>query len=224
MHLGSLFILVACLLFGRQVPPLTTATPEESIMASVRKQKLSPHWFAVVEMPNGIRTNLSTGVLIDAPTRDERNVLKDQALEISIDLNRAARLAKTGGLTHEVATEMVNKILRCAGGEEINTLTTRQFTTDWLAGKSNEGTNARYSHVAELFLGHIDELADQSIRKVLYPDILSFIAMRRASGAAPKTIAVDVKALSNMFNLARRLGKITVNPVDQALALQPITL
>lgn len=192
-------------------------------MASVRKQNRSPHWFGCITKPNGTRTHRSTGIPIDAPTTDQRRENKERALEVARKWERTGQKAKRQGLTPDEAREIVNDILRSAGVDEIGAVTTRQFFKDWLEGKGNAGTHQRYEHVADLFLSHLNGLADQSMGKVTYQHVLGFMQLRRESGAAPKTIKVDVKSLNNAFNLARRLGKITVNPVDQALALQPIT-
>ncbi|HZR17846.1 MAG TPA: tyrosine-type recombinase/integrase [Verrucomicrobiae bacterium] len=191
-------------------------------MSAVRKQKRSPHWFAVVKKPDGTRTNISTGILVFATTRELWEQQRSRALEISIKLNRVSFDARQRGLTREQLIEIVNEILRTAGCDGIDTVSIRAFLRDWVGGKTTEGTRERYGHVAELFLTHLGPLADQSIGKVSYQHILDFIAARKKAGIAPKTIKVDAKALNNAFNLARRLGKISVNPVDQALALQPI--
>jgi len=191
-------------------------------MATIRKHKRSRYWIANLTMPNGRRTTRSTRILVGAPTAEERRDRREQALEIAGKWERAGRTAKRTGLTPDQARAVLNDILRSAGADEIGSVTTRAFFKDWLAGKTNAGTHERYGHTAELFLNHINGLADRSMDKVTYKDILSFIQLRRDSGAAPKTIKVDVKTLNNPFNLARRLDHIKTNPVEQALALQPI--
>ncbi len=130
---------------------------------------------------------------------------------------------KSQGLTQDEAMEIVNSIMRSAGADEIGAVSTRAFFDDWIEGKHG-ATKTRYAHTVELYFDHVGAVVDQSLRKNTYQHILGFMKARRASGAAPKTIKVDVKALNNAFNLARRLGKMTVNPVDQALALQPIVV
>jgi hypothetical protein len=163
-------------------------------MASVRKQKHSPHWSAVVKKPDGTRTNISTGILVDAPTRELWEQQRGRALEISIKLNRVSFQAKQGGLTPEKAAEIVNEILRSAGCDGIDTVTTRGFLKDWVEGKTTDGTQERYGHVAELFLTHLGTLADQSMGKVTYQHILDFISERKKSGAAPKTIVLATRS------------------------------
>jgi integrase len=191
-------------------------------MASLRKDKRSPFWIGSITKPNGERTTRSTRILIEAPTAGEGKDSKDLALEIVRKWERAGRRAKRTGLSPDEAREILNDILRSAGAEEIASVTTREFFKDWLAGKNNEGTHQRYEHVAELFLVHLNKLADRAMDKVTYQEVISFMALRRTSGAAPKTIKVDVKSLNNAFNLARKLAHIQTNPVEQALALQPI--
>ncbi len=191
-------------------------------MASLRKQKRSPHWFGCITKPNGKRTHRSTGILVDAPTADERRDNRERALEVACKWERTGRKAKRQGLTPDEARDIVNDILRSAGAEELDTETTRDFFKDWLDGKHG-GTQTRYAHTVESYFDHIGAVADLSLGKNTYRHILGFIELRRKAGAAPKTIKVDIKSLGNAFNLARRLGKITVNPVDQALALQPIS-
>jgi integrase len=191
-------------------------------MASVRKRKNSRFWIACISLPNGKRSNRSTKIAFDAPTAEERKENREMALEIARKWERAGRKAKRNGLTQDEAREVLNDILRSAGADEIATTTTREFFKDWIDGKTNEGTHERYDHVAELFLDHLGTLSDRAMGKVTYKEILSFIGTRRASGKAPKTIKVDAKTLNNAFNLARKLGHIPSNPVEQALALQPI--
>ena len=191
-------------------------------MASLRKHKRSRFWIGCFTKPNGKRTTRSTKVTVDAPTADERKDNRELALEIVTKWERAGRKAKRQGMTTEEAREVVNDILRSAGADEIGTVTTREFIRDWLEGKPNPGTHDRYEHVSDLFLGHLGTLADRAMDKVTYREVLAFMQLRQASGAAPKTVKVDVKSLNNAFNLARKLDHIKTNPVEQALALQPI--
>ena len=191
-------------------------------MASIRKHKRSRFWVGCITLPNGKRTTRSTRLPVEAPTADERKDNREQALEVTQKWERTGRIARRQGMTQDEARAVVNDILRSAGADEIASVTTREFFRDWLNGKTNDGTHERYEHVANLFLGHIAGQADRPMDKVTYRQILDFMQLRRASGAAPKTIKVDVKSLNNAFNLARKLDHIKTNPVEQALALQPI--
>ena len=193
-------------------------------MASLREHKKSPFLVVSLKLPRNKRTTASTKLRADAPTSEERKEKRNRALEVGNLLEGAGRKAEREGLTRDEAVELVNRILHAAGLPEIDKVTTRAFFSDWLKGKNNEGTNERYSHSAELFLNHLGPIADAGMGKVTYHHVLGFIKVRREAGAAPKTIRTDVKALNNAFNIARRLGNIPVNPVEQALALQPIAV
>jgi integrase len=191
-------------------------------MASLRQHPRSRFWIACITKPNGKRTSRSTGILIAAPTSDERKEQKENAEAVARKWERLGSHARRGLMTPDRAREVVNDILRCAGADEIDVITTRSFLTTWLEGKTNPGTHERYKVVVDLFFTQLGDLADKSITRVGYKHILSFISMRREMGSASKTITVDTKCLGTVFNLARRLGHIPVNPVEQALAIQPI--
>jgi len=191
-------------------------------MSSLRKHGRSRFWIGCFTKPNGNRTTRSTKIPVDARSADQRKSNRETALEIVGKWERTGRKIRGDGLTPDEARDILNDILRSGGADEIGVITTREFFKDWLAGKNNAGTNERYSHVADLFLTYITTLADRPIDKITYKEILGFIQVRKAEKIAPKTLKVDTKALGNAFNLARRLGHIKTNPVEQGLALQPI--
>jgi integrase len=94
------------------------------------------------------------------------------------------------------------------------------FLRDWLKNKDNKGTNERYTHVVDLFLAHLGRKSQSFLTSIGHRDIQGFIRSR--AGLAPKTIRVDAKILNTAFHLAKRLGFIESNPVEKALALNPI--
>ena len=96
------------------------------------------------------------------------------------------------------------------------------FLREWLKGKDNEGTNERYSHIVDLFLTSLGRKAQSYLTSISHKDIQEFIKSREEMGLAPKTINVDVKTLNTAFNLAKKLHFIEANPVEKALALNPI--
>ena len=191
-------------------------------MSSIRKDKRNGNWIACITLPDGRRTTRTTQIPIAASTPQERTAQKEQAEDLARQWEKVGRLAKAKGLSKEHARQVLNDILKSAGVEELETLTVRVFLRDWLAGKVNPGTRARYSHVVDRFLAACTERADKPLSDVTYSDILAFVQSRRREGVAPKTLVVDTKCLGNAFNLARRLGHTTVNPVEQALALNPL--
>jgi integrase len=73
-------------------------------------------------------------------------------------------------------------------------------------------------------LGFLGKRSRNLIGAVTHKDILGFIESRATAEIASKTISVDVKALNTAFNLARRLGIRTDNPVEKALAIKPMII
>jgi integrase len=91
---------------------------------------------------------------------------------------------------------------------------------DWLKGKDNEGTNERYTNTVDLFLETLGAKAKGYLTNIDHKDIKKFVESRK--GYAPATIRVDVKTLNTAFTLAKKLHFIQDNPVEKALALNPI--
>lgn len=191
-------------------------------MASVRKHPKSPYWIICFTKPNGTRTTRTTKIPVAAPNREVAKEQKEKALEIAKKVERAGRQAKRDGMTPERARGLMNDILRSAGVEEVDAIITRAYLATWISGKDGEGTNERYQHVANLFLQHLKKKADGPLSAITYQDVLSWMEARKKERIASKTRLVDAKILNNAFRLAVRLGHIPKNPVEQALAIQPI--
>jgi integrase len=102
--------------------------------------------------------------------------------------------------------------------------TVEHFMREWLKGKINEGTQERYAHVVEVFLKNLGKKSAMLLSKVSHRDAQDFIKSREALNLASKTIRTDVKILSSVFNLARRLGFADHNPFEKALAIKPINV
>jgi integrase len=180
-------------------------------MASLRKLRTSPYWIACYTLPDGTRTNRST------KTTD-----KALAKRMVLDWQEAANSAREGRFVESQARKVLNDILERVGQDKISSDTVASFLKDWLTGKDNPGTADRYGHTVKLFKAHLGRKQHSIMTAISHKDILGFIETRRNTGAASKTISVDLKALNTAFNLARKLGFITSNPVERALALKPI--
>ena len=141
---------------------------------------------------------------------------------MALDWQDAANGAREGRFVESQARKVLNDILERVGEDKISSDTVASFLGDWLKGKDNPGTAERYGHTVELFKKHLGRKQHSIMTAISHKDILGFIASRHNSKAASKTISVDVKALNTAFNLARKLGFISSNPVEKALALKPI--
>jgi len=180
-------------------------------MASLRKIKGSPYWIACFTASDGIRTNRST-----------KTANKHEALCMAVEWEQASKAARKGNLIESQARKVVNDILEKVGAETIKTEKAGAFLDQWANGKNNAATAERYSHIVEDFKAHIGKKADGQLTAISHKDILGFIESRKKAGVAPKTASVEAKILNAGFNLARRLGFITENPAEKALALKPI--
>jgi integrase len=181
-------------------------------MASLTLKKDCKNWIACITLPDGTRTQKSTGVPKDGDKR--------LAQKIADDFDNASRLARAGMFNEARARKVLNDILERAGEDKLHTDTVETYLKDWLKGKDNEGTSERYTHTVELFLESLGAKAQAYLTSITHKDIQKFIESRQ--GNAPSTIRIDVKTLNIAFNLAKRLHFITENPVEKALALNPI--
>jgi integrase len=181
------------------------------IMASLTLKKDCKNYIACFTLPDGRRTNKSTG------TTD-----KKLAQKLADEWEQASKEASKGQFNEARARKVLNDILRRAGEDTIHSDTVEVYLRDWLKGKDNEGTNERYTHSVDLFLASLGQKAQSYLSSVSHKDVLKFIKTRQDAGLAPKTILIDVKSLNIAFNLAKKLHIIQDNPVEKALALNPI--
>jgi integrase len=193
-------------------------------MASVRRHPKSPYWILCFTKPDGSRTTRSSKIPVAAKTRELAKEQKEMALEIANKIERAGRQAKREGMTTERARAIINEVLKAAGVDQVDTLSVRAFLNQWVDGKAKEGTTERYRHVADLFMAHLGDKADAALGSVSYQQVLSWMESRRKEKIASKTMSVDLKILRGAFALARRLGHIDKNPVEQALAMKQISV
>jgi integrase len=182
-------------------------------MASIRKTPNSPYWQAVITLPDGTRTNRST------KSKD-----KTTALRLAAEYQEASNRGREGSLVADQVRRVFNDLLTKVGAERMNGDSVETYLRTWLKGKNNPSTLERYSHTVDLFLDSLDGKRRSFLSAVDYRDVLAFIEKRERQGIAPKTISVDAKTLNTAFNLARKLGHISSNPVEKALALNPIEI
>ena len=180
-------------------------------MASLTRKHDCKNWIANITMPDGTRTSRSTGT-------DDKKV----AQTIADALEEATRKAKKGQFVEKDARAALNAILARANEDTMSGDTVDHFLREWLAGKSNVGTNERYTPVVDAFLNQLGGKANGLLSKISHKDAQNFIKSRHAKNYASKTIRVEAKILSGAFNLAKKLGFMDGNPFDKALAISPI--
>jgi integrase len=180
-------------------------------MASLRKKDRSPFWFACYTLPDGRRTQRSTG------TPDKR-----KALGLALKYEDAAREAVAGRFIESRARRVIADIYALANAEVLPNSSSRAFFKTWLDRKSleaDDGTHQRYTGVITQFLEHIKHKANADIKKITPTDVAGFrdeAAKRLAVGSAN----LMLKVLRSAFSTARREGLIDDNPAERVAVLK----
>jgi integrase len=166
---------------------------------------------ACLTLPDGRRTNRST------KTSDRK-----LALRLLQEWQAAADKARQGHFVEVQARKVLNDILAHVGQSPMSNETPKSFLDQWLRGKGDGGTALRYAGTVAKFLEYLGDRQSAPLTAISHQDVLGFIQKREEQGVAPKTLVTDLRTLSAAFNLARKLGLITANPVEHALALHPL--
>src|SRR5689334_13308800 len=99
-------------------------------MASLRRLENSPNWIACFALPNGRRTQRSTG------TKD-----RELAMRIAFKFEDAARLAKDHRLVESAARRTIGDIYELANGNRLASSTVCDFFQNWLNSKELESSD-----------------------------------------------------------------------------------
>ena len=180
-------------------------------MASLRKKDRSPFWFACYTLPDGRRTQRSTG------TSDKR-----KALNLALKYEDAAREAVSGRFIESRARRVIADIYALANTEVLPNSSTDAFLKTWLNRKSleaDDATHKRYTGVITQFLEHIGHKANADIKKITPTDVAGF------RDAAAQRLAVSsanlmLKILRSAFAAARREGLMDDNPAERVTILK----
>jgi integrase len=178
-------------------------------MASLRRIANSPFWVCCFTLPDGRRTNRST------KTSDRR-----LAQRLADEWQAASTKAREGVFVEAQARRILNDILAQIGQEPLRNESAESFFRQWLSGKGDGNTARRYSGTVNRFLGYLDGKRNSPLGEIGHQAILGFMEQR--AGVAPKTLSVELHTLGAAFNVARKLGLVGANPVEQALTIRPI--
>ena len=110
-------------------------------MASLHRdpRSKSPFWYVAFTLPNGRRTFRST-----------KERARNQAWEIALKWEKAAKLGRRGELTEAQARKILNDILESTGQGPMNLQSVDQFFSSWIESKQvskAKGTARRYVDV-----------------------------------------------------------------------------
>src|SRR5437870_5361900 len=159
-------------------------------MASIRKKERSPFWFACFTLPDGTRTQRSTG------TTDRR-----KAERVANEYEDAARSASEGRFIESRARRTIANIFALANSEILPSSTTKDFLDAWLNRKELEAgpkTYDRYAIVVSQFKEFLGGKAKRDVSNITAADITRF-RDDLAKRVTPGTVNVNLKILRSAF-------------------------
>jgi len=202
-------------------------------MASLHKRPGSSYWSCAFTDSAGKRHLVSTKtkdkreaqafcLRLESMTRQSNQgvggtVSKIDSPELLEAGLKLMQVAANGALSEATARDFVNRVMRASGTEaEIAGESTRDFFTNWLAGKevgSARDTFLRYRTTVDLFLTGLGKRATLPLSSVRTKDIENFRDGRLKEVGAT-TVTDDLKILRTAFNKARRQGTLHTNPCE----------
>lgn len=180
-------------------------------MASIRRQKSSPFWYACITLSDGRQTQRST------KSKDHK-----KARKIAEVWEEAENEKRDGILTEQAARKHISKSYEIVAGRKMNFYSIDEWIDEWLRLKSDSrraGTVIRYRSATSEFRSSIGNRVKLDIRHVDVSDALVFRDSLINSGKSNASINMDCKALSGAFNSAVKQGLLEKNPFS---ALEPL--
>jgi integrase len=193
------------------VPPFTSLTSAVfctifCTMASVYKRPRTKYWVASFRDANGRWV-----------TRSTKRLNRQEALNLALSWDNAAKDARQRLLTASQARKVLNEMLRISTGESLSNYTWKTWSEHWLenkTGSSTEATMVRYRQVLKDFGEQLGERVTAPLASITTNDVVKFRDKLRQEGRAVSTCNMVVKKiLSVPFESARKLGHIPLNPV-----------
>jgi integrase len=157
----------------------------------------SPFWYAVFRDATGRRLKKSTGF-----------TSKSKALQLAMQYQRAADIARQGTLTEKRAHDVISEIVASVnGGVGLRTYTVRKWFEYFYKNKakaSDPATAAKYAQIKREFLAFLGPKADLNILTVTTDDARAFRDEREKTGVSASTLNDSLTILSAYFNGARK--------------------
>lgn len=175
-------------------------------MAGVTKRPNSKYWWAIFYDGAGQKMRKSTKL-----------TKRKEAQDLANEWEKLAKAGREKRLTEDQCRRVVAEIAQKYGGQKIQFHSTREWFTEWLAGRKASTaprTYERYSSVSEDFLTYLGGKADLTINAVTITDIRNF----RDDQAKKRTRSTETlnqivsKVLTIPFSMALKLGYVDVNP------------
>ena len=182
-------------------------------MASIRKDPRgkSPYWYACFTLPDGRRTQRSTG------TKD-----RGQARRIADQMEDATLVARKGRMTETAARRVAADIYQIVNKDKLPASNIRSYFERWLERKAIENvesTHTRYSITINQVLDYLGDLADKDI-SYFDSKVITEIRDRMAKEKSPATANHTVKTLRAALNQARRDGLVDQNEASKVTLIK----
>lgn len=180
-------------------------------MASLRRVPRSPYWIACFTLPDGTRTNRSTG------TEDKR-----QAQRIANDFEDAADEARAGRLTETRARKTIADIFAIGNKDALPSSSMKDYLESWLKRKeleAGETTHARYAVICRQFLAYLGTKANRDLLQVTAKEFVSFRDFQAAKLSA-NSVNICLKVLRAAMAQAVRDGLIDTNEAARVSLLK----
>lgn len=174
-------------------------------MASVIRRAESRFWIACFTDRNGRQLKRST-----------KTSVRNQAVQIAIELERVEHQARAGELVTTQLRKVLSDVAEKVNGEKLDVPSVETYLRGWLEGvkaRRTVGTLERYSKTVRLFLAHLGPRSTRPVTGITSADVEGFLNSRLIVGIAPKTTIVDIKTLNSAFRRAETYGIILKNPV-----------
>ncbi len=184
-----------------------------TVMASLRRLPNSPYWIACISLPDGRRTQRSTG------TSDRR-----EAQRIANHFEDASVEGKEGRLTDLRARKTIADIFAIANKDSLPSSSIKDFFSSWLKRKeleAGEKTHQRYTAVVAQLLEFI---GTRMSRDIAHLDRKELTAFRDglASRVTPSTVNISLKIIRSALTQAKRDGLVDVNEAERVTLLKRI--
>jgi len=180
-------------------------------MASLRRLPNSPFWIACFTLPDGRRTNRSTGA------KDKR-----QAQRVAAQFEDAAREARQGRFIETRARKAIADIFALANKDTLPSSTIEDFIESWLKRKeleAGEKTHVRNSGVMDDLREFLGARGKLDIAHLTAKEITKF-RDTLAKRLTPGTVNVSLKVVRSALAQARREGLVDTNEAERVSLLK----
>lgn len=209
-------------------------------MASLRQSPNSPYWIACFSLPDGRRTQRTTGIRIDGAKpaddvalvpalqakpgsddttdrREARRQAKREAQRIANQYEDAAREARAGKFSDTKARKVIADIYAIANQDNLPSSGIKDYMDSWLTRKeleTGERTIERYREVVRRLLLYLGERSARDLTQLTAKELAGFRDYL-AKNLSASTVNVSVKIIRVALGQAKRDGLVIDNAAEQ---------